>query len=284
MPLKEGSSHEIISANIAELIKSGHEPEQAEAIAYKEAGRGKAEDAEFKEFALAFDRAPDNIQRIEANVYDALKKSRVGIAFDYSSVRSKSADGHLHVASTPISKAAVNDYLGREINEVMKEEPGWKMLEPDKLYPLLRDPEELKKAAHTFNNLPILSQHMAVTADSYPKELVVGSTGTDASFEEPYLNNSMALWSGPDINKVENNKKRELSSSYRYKADMTPGVYQGTPYAGRMTQIIGNHVALVKEGRAGSDVHVGDAALPTIKNLFVREPELHDLFAQPTEN
>lgn len=41
MPLKKGSSKEIISANIAELIKAGHDPEQAAAIAYKEAGISK---------------------------------------------------------------------------------------------------------------------------------------------------------------------------------------------------------------------------------------------------
>ena len=44
MPLKSGSSQEVISANIVELIKAGHEPKQAEAIAYKEAGEAKDED------------------------------------------------------------------------------------------------------------------------------------------------------------------------------------------------------------------------------------------------
>lgn len=41
MPLKQGSSEETISANIAELIKAGHDPEQAAAIAYSEAGKSK---------------------------------------------------------------------------------------------------------------------------------------------------------------------------------------------------------------------------------------------------
>lgn len=39
MPLKEGSSDAVISANIAELIRAGHPKEQAAAIAYKKAGR-----------------------------------------------------------------------------------------------------------------------------------------------------------------------------------------------------------------------------------------------------
>ena len=39
---------------------------------------------------------------------------------------------------------------------------------------------------------------------------------------------------------------------------MTPGDYQGEPYDGLMRDIVGNHVALVREGRAGADVVVGD--------------------------
>lgn len=38
MPLKKGSSKEVIEANIKELIGAGHSPSQAAAIAYKEAG------------------------------------------------------------------------------------------------------------------------------------------------------------------------------------------------------------------------------------------------------
>lgn len=39
MPLKPGSSEQIISENIAELVRSGHSQSQAAAIAYSEAGR-----------------------------------------------------------------------------------------------------------------------------------------------------------------------------------------------------------------------------------------------------
>lgn len=41
MPLAKGKSKDVISANIAELIRSGHKPDQAAAIAYKEAGKAK---------------------------------------------------------------------------------------------------------------------------------------------------------------------------------------------------------------------------------------------------
>jgi hypothetical protein len=41
MPLIKGSSKEIIGSNIAELRKAGHPENQAIAIAYSKAGKGK---------------------------------------------------------------------------------------------------------------------------------------------------------------------------------------------------------------------------------------------------
>jgi hypothetical protein len=45
MPLKEGSSREIVSSNIKELMESGHKQSQAVAIALKEAGKSKYQDS-----------------------------------------------------------------------------------------------------------------------------------------------------------------------------------------------------------------------------------------------
>ncbi len=41
MPLDKGSSDKTISENIRELIRMGYDKDQAAAIAYNEAGRGK---------------------------------------------------------------------------------------------------------------------------------------------------------------------------------------------------------------------------------------------------
>lgn len=171
-------------------------------------------------------------------------------------VRSFDADGRLHVAVSNISKANVCPYAGREI-------PGWMELglEPDRIYKLLRCPLELAAALPTFNNLPVLSEHIPVTSlaeDSHMPDLVVGSTGTDAAIDGPYLTNSLVVWAKPSIDGIVNDEKRQLSSAYRYRADMTPGNYLGIAYDGVMRDIVGNHVALVFEGRAGADVVVGD--------------------------
>ena len=175
-------------------------------------------------------------------------------AFDKGSVRSTDRDGRLHVEVTNISKAAVNPYLGREIPD--SDALG---LDAGKVYQLLRDPKELEKASGTFNSLPLLSRHQPVSAEDYAPELVVGATGTDAVFEAPYLKNSIVVWSQEAIDGIESGEAKELSCAYRYRADMTPGTYQGEPYDGRMVDLVGNHVALVSAGRCGPDVIVGDS-------------------------
>jgi hypothetical protein len=182
-----------------------------------------------------------------------MHKKTEQLAFDRASVRTIDVDGRMHVAMSNISMSAVNPYFGREI-------PGAEALglEPDRIYQLLRDPGELAKAASTFNSIPVLSRHVPVSVDDHKPDLVVGSTGTDAVFETPYLRNSMVIWAAIAIDGIESGEQRELSCAYRYVPDMTPGVYEGTPYQGRMTNIQANHLALVPVGRAGPSVIVGD--------------------------
>lgn len=180
----------------------------------------------------------------------------IKLAFDRS-MRTIDADGRLHVALSNISKVAVNPYLGSEIPNAA--ELG---LDPGKIYNLLRHPAELEKAAPTFNNLPVLSTHVYAGVDKPPKDLIIGSTGTDACYTFPYLQNSLVVWDSVAIAGINTREQCELSSAYRYTPIMTPGVYEGVAYDGIMTDIIGNHVAVVETGRAGPDVVVGDSRKP----------------------
>ncbi len=178
-----------------------------------------------------------------------------GIAFDRATVRSIDQDGHLRVEITPLSKANVCPYYGREI-------PDWKLLglEPERLYQLYRDPEELRAGAETFAGKPLLLIHTAVSAGDHPREVTVGAVGDDVVFDPPYLKAPLTVWDGEAIALIDSGERKELSSSYRYRADMTPGTApDGTNYDGVMREIRANHVALVERGRAGSDVLVQDS-------------------------
>lgn len=176
----------------------------------------------------------------------------IGFAFD-KSARRIDADGRLHVDRSHISKSNISPYYGSEI-------PGYEELglQPDKVYNLLRDPSELERGAHTFARLPILSKHIPVTVDSPQPDLVVGAIGSSVSFNAPYLDADICIWDGAAIAGIETDKVRELSCAYRYIPVMEPGEYEGQAYDGRMTEIQGNHLALVSIGRAGSDVVVAD--------------------------
>ena len=173
-------------------------------------------------------------------------------AFDRSA-RTVDADGRLHVGKSHISKAAVNPYYGKEI-------PGYEALglQPDKVYRLLRDPVELERAAPTFARLPVLSEHVPVTVEAPRPDLVVGAIGSEVVFAAPYLDADLCVWDATAIAGIETDKVRELSCAYRYVPVMEPGEFEGQPYDGRMTEIQGNHLALVEVGRAGSDVVVAD--------------------------
>ena len=174
------------------------------------------------------------------------------MAFD-KSARHIDPDGRMRVEKSHISKACVNPYVGSEI-------PNYEGLglQADKVYHLLRDPQELEKAVPTFVNLPLLSEHVPVTADEPRQDLIVGSTGSDVEFDGEYVNVSLSVWDAKAIAGIETKEKTELSSAYRYTADMTPGEFNGVKYDGVMRDIIGNHVALVDVGRAGRDVVVSD--------------------------
>lgn len=174
------------------------------------------------------------------------------------SLRTFDADGRLHVESCNISKANVCPYLGREIPNCAA-----LGLDPNRIYQLYRDPAELFAAADSFRNLPLLIEHIPVSAEAPRQDLIVGTIGSDVRFEAPYLMASVSVWTAEAIRLIETRAQEELSSAYRYVADMTPGISpEGVHFDGVMRSLLGNHVALVKRGRAGSDVVVADA-LPT---------------------
>lgn len=176
------------------------------------------------------------------------------IALDTASARHFDENGFMHVAASHISKECVNPYYGREI-------PGWDELglDPERVYYGWRAGRELAAGAASFNGLPLLLDHYVDSAAAPQKEHRVGSLGTDAAFNAPYLDNSLIVTDAAAVAAIESGRCRELSAAYMYDPVFRPGVFEGEAYDFVMTNIRGNHVALVEEGRAGPDVVVADA-------------------------
>lgn len=178
------------------------------------------------------------------------------ILLDSTSKRHIDENGFLHVASSHISKETVNPYYGYEI-------PGYEELglDPTKIYQGYRSGTALSDGAKTFNGLPLLWDHHLEHADSPQKEFRIGSLGTNAKFNAPYLDNSLIFTDSKAIKAILDGEKVELSAAYMFDPVLETGVFEGQKYDFVMTNIRGNHVALVDEGRAGPDVVVADSQI-----------------------
>ncbi len=181
--------------------------------------------------------------------------------FALDSRRKIDSNGFLHVSISNISKECVNPYYGYEI-------PNYKQLGFDRntIYYALRKGEELEKASTSFNGLPLLRGHYVEHASNPQKEHRVGSLGTECKFMSPYLQNSIIVTDQEAINKIESGERLELSAAYSYIPLLEKGVFEGQNYDFIMTEIKGNHVALVEEGRAGPDIVVADEKISITQN------------------
>ena len=186
------------------------------------------------------------------------------VAFDKASARHYDDNGFLIVDSTVITKAAVNPYYGKEIPEY--ESLG---LDPEKIYNMLRDPAELEKGMHTLGEKQLLIKHIFVSADEPQKESIAGTIGSNLEMVGNDVKGSLTVWDKEAINLIESGKLAELSASYFYDPVMKSGTFNGQPYDGIMTNIRGNHVALVERGRIGRDALVADA-LPKLMELHMK--------------
>jgi uncharacterized protein len=175
------------------------------------------------------------------------------------------ADGRAHFTATAISKADVNPYRGREI-------PGWKELglDPNAVYQMFRPPDELARAARSFNGLPVLSDHVATNAVLHPKALTIGATGTDCVFDGTFLRGSVVVWKKDAISGIANGRQAALSAGYAWCPIMRPGTWRGKPYSGVMRNIVGNHAAVVDKGRVPDCSLAFDRATIRRRTEFVR--------------
>lgn len=176
------------------------------------------------------------------------------IVFDSLSARHKDENGFLHVTRCHITKEQVVPYYGREI-------PGWRELglDPEKMYNVYRPAAELEKGYATFNGLPLLLEHHPESAENPQTLHRVGSLGTDATWNPPYVDITLSVTDQRAIDAIEQGRFKELSAAYQYEPVLERGEFDGKPYDIVMKNIRGNHVALVREGRAGPDVVVADA-------------------------
>lgn len=177
-------------------------------------------------------------------------------------------NGFLHVDGCHVVKEMVYPHRGDELPEVFG-------VEPDGIYYAYLPAAVIERACKTFEGLPLLIDHHDESAEAPAKEHRVGSTGTDARFNPPYLDISLHITDQEAIDAIESGDHKELSIGFFANYTPSPGIFNGEMYDFVMSDLIGNHIALVEEGRAGHDCVVADS-MPT-RQGFAHWMKIHDL-------
>lgn len=123
-----------------------------------------------------------------------------------------------------------------------------------------RPEEEVSKqdALLSLANLPVTLEHPPelLTPDTC-REYQRGHTGSMVEYRSPFAVGFVTVTDREAIDAIKRRDAREVSVGYRVKFDATPGVTpDGQRYDGVQREISGNHVAIVRKGRAGPDVRL----------------------------
>jgi len=230
MPLAQGSSREVISRNIAELIRAGHKPDQAAAVAYREAGETRDDEESTR---ISF-YAPTELG----------PKQR------------ETPEGYLICEDVPIARTGELVYVPGEIEATKGQEP--LQAGRDGVIRVMRDEDQVfdPVAMASFLGKPVTIEHPEewVTPENW-RSLAIGVVFNVRRGEGEFADMLMAdllIQEKSGIDAIRAGK-RELSCGYDadYEA-VEPGV-------ARQFNILGNHVALVDKGRCGLRCAVRDS-------------------------
>ena len=125
----------------------------------------------------------------------------------------------------------------------------------------------------SFAGKAITMEHPPVLLDSEnTKNYQIGFTGSEIVYDNGFVKAVMTVTDRETIDKVMRGDVREVSAGYRVNYDPTPGVTDGGEhYDGIQKEISGNHVAIVRRGRAGPQVRLHldrqDAADPSLLSI-----------------
>lgn len=188
--------------------------------------------------------------------------------------------GHWLIKRNPLSEEGVYMYSGKVIDPNGVNGFG---LEPDTLYPVYRPKEELAKACESFNGVQFRDEHEMIgdgpgmtPGDASPSGGAIFNVQMNPDDPSEMIGD-MRIYGNRVREEIESGKK-QLSLGYLCKYKREKGEFKGKPYEFVQYDLEGNHVALVKEGRMGSNVRVFDSItfdqleVPAMKKVKTKKP------------
>ena len=184
-------------------------------------------------------------------------------------------NGYWEIKHNPISKVGVFPYLGRSISDEC---------DPEKIYYVYRPASTLSQSVDTWDNppKPFIDDHEMLgegfsKIDDRPVQGVIHNPVYDEDTGTLYAD--ISVYSESLKDKIANGKK-ELSLGYFCKYRKEKGVYKGQAYDYIQEDMVGNHIALVDNGRCGSDVKVFDSKF-TMDSLDISADSIEGLKTIP---
>jgi len=175
--------------------------------------------------------------------------------------RKKTPEGYLLIHDCKLAQSGILKYMASEI--------GINDARDGKIVSVYRDPKTLfsDKVLESFRSKPVTLVHPTslVTSENI-KDTQVGFSKDDVHSENEFMVGSLLVTDKEAIKAIEDLKIVELSLGYEADFEQKKGVtLDGMPYDIEMTNIRGNHIAIVEKGRCGKDCKVADSQNPQKK-------------------
>lgn len=157
-------------------------------------------------------------------------------------------NGFLLVSGCPISSFGIFDYSAGQLGL-----PG----DPMRIVKVFRPESAVNDPAaiDSFKNVPLINDHEMLSGFQGDKENTApedygldGVLTGNVYYEAPWMRGDLKVFSRKMQNDLSNGKK-DLSLGYSCDFEEKPGVWNGQAYEVVQTNLRGNHVALVSEGR-----------------------------------
>lgn len=168
----------------------------------------------------------------------------------------RTKDGYL-IGRARVARTGLYDYTGSEVDPENKHG-----LRDKAIVKIFRPGDEVfdKASLQSFIGKPIANDHPrdSINADNWRQH--ARGTIMGAVRDGEYVGFDYLVTDAAAVRDIDAGKK-ELSNGYSCDLDFTPGIHDGVAYDATQRNIRGNHLAIVKRGRAGAECRITDAAL-----------------------
>lgn len=190
---------------------------------------------------------------------------------------SETVHGYLICENVPICRSGFQEYLGSDLIGMPGYEEDWN-IDPNGRYKVYRPKKEVldPNTIKSFEGCTVVDEHPDGSIVHVDNDQELNCGHIEKVRQGPDHDGECTLMGDLHIKnptlkqKIQNNEARDVSCGYLLKLAKVNGNIE-------MHDIVGNHVAVVEKGRAGSRIAIKDSAPPEIKQRKVKNMSVLDM-------